>query len=230
MDKRNDAIAFAALGVAVLAVLSPAFVNDIPKWITVSFAVLAIAMVAYGVFRSGYLVDLLPPNMARFLLRQPPVSSVRKYGLTLTIRLRWHDDIGKPTVAVDSGQVTSVWAALNIEVRNHNSVPIRVSELYLEARTGRFPRRLIATADPDSIDGKDRWGNQDFPRRVEWLIEPVSPVVTYHVRFSRWWKVDDLSAPRDPKRFSATIVAELGGPHRQIRVELGEDVIKAKVA
>ena len=225
MDKRNDAIALIALSVAILGVIGPSVVDDFSRWITVPFAVLAIAMIIYGVFRSGYLIDLLPSEMARILLRQPPLSSVSKYDVTLNIRLRWQDDTGKPTVAVDNGQVTSVWAALNIEKRNYGSVPVRVSELYLEARTGRFPRRLIDIADPTSIDGDDRWGQRDFPRRVEWLLDPASPAITHYVRFSRGWKPDDPSAPRDPKRFSAIVVAELGSPDRRLRIDLGEDII-----
>ena len=225
MDKRNDAIALIALSVAILGVIGPSVVEDLSRWIAVPTAVLAMAMIIYGVFRSGYLIDLLPREMARILLRQPPLSSMSKYGMTFTIRLRWHDDIGKPTVAVDNGQVTSVWAALDIEQRNYGSVPIRVSELYLEARTGRFPRRLIAIADPASIDNDQQWSSKKFPRRVEWFLEPASAVVSHHVRFNRGWKPGDPSAPRDPKRFSATVVAELGSPDRRLRIDLGEDII-----
>lgn len=189
------------------------------------FAVLAMLVIIYGVYRSGYVLDLLPETMVRRLLRQPSVSTMRKYGIVFTVRLRWHDDIGKPIVAVDDDRVRHVWALLDIEVRNLDPVLKRVSELYLEIKAARFPRRVIAIADPVRVDTDEKWYGRKFPRRVEWLLEPVSAAVAHNVRFSREWSATDTSAPRDPKRFSAAVVAELGHPGRRVRVELGEDIL-----
>lgn len=226
MDERGYYIARAALTVAILGLPSSLLVDEVPDLATIPLAFIAVLFLTPDLIRGGFLVGIMPTGVARLLLRQPSVSTRRKDGLTLTVRLRWHDEVGRPIVTVDNGRVRAVWASLDIEVRNHHRDPQRVSDLFLEIRTARFPRRLIATGDPVAIDNDAQWHRAKFPRRVEWLLDPVSPAVVHHVRFNRGWMEGDPSAPRDPRRFTAYIVASLVRPSgRQVRVELGDDII-----
>jgi hypothetical protein len=68
------------------------------------------------------------------------------------------------------------------------------------------------------------WYKRPFPRRVEWLLEPVSAATAHHVKFDRGWTPDEEDAPGDPKTFIAVIVAELGTSGRPIRLQIGEDI------
>jgi len=164
------------------------------------------------------------PRLVSLPWKGSSVSATTRHGVTMMARLRWSNGTGKPIVTVDRGRLRSVWAALDIEMRNRHQEPKRVSDLFLEIRRARFPRRLIATADPSAIDGDLDWYRRPHPRRVEWLVEPNSAAITHHVRFGCDWPPDKLG-PADPKRFSAGVVAELGGSDRQIRLELGSDIM-----
>jgi hypothetical protein len=142
----------------------------------------------------------------------------------LSAHLHWEDDIGSPRISVDDqSRIVSVWAMLDVEVRNTSDRPIRVSDLYMEVRTTRFPRRLIATADPRAIGQTRDWYKMKNPRRVEWLLEPHSAGQRQNVDFQQGYPTN--GGPVAPKRVTITIVAELEGGKKTVRLYLEDDVL-----
>ncbi len=216
------AVGLAGLGVEMLFGALALWVNPAP-WILAAFCAGGVVLIALSIV---YAAAPAIPRVARGLRKSSSVSTTTRHGVTMTARLRWSDGVGKPRVGVEQGRVRFVWAALDIEMRNREQEPKRISDLFLEVRSRRFPRRLIATADPCAINGDLDWYLRSQPRRVEWLLEPNTPAITHHVRFAQDWP-EDRPGPGDPEHFGATIVAELGGEDRQIRLDLAEDIMSA---
>jgi hypothetical protein len=218
------AIGLAGLGVEMLTGALALWANPAP-WVLVALLVGGAVVIVCGML---YAVAPAIPRVMRRLRRSPSVSTTTRHGVTMTARLRWSDGVGKPIVQAPApeGRILLVWTALDIEMRNREQDPKRISDLFLEIRTARFPKRVIATADPVAIDGDLDWYQRRHPRRVEWLLDPSAPATAHHVRFSRGW-VPQTPGPRAPRRFTAVVVAELGGEDRQIRLELGDDIISA---
>lgn len=218
------AIGLAGLGVEMLYGALALWANPAP-WVLVAFCGGGAVLIALSI---GYAVAPALPRVTRWLWRGPSVSTVTRHGVTMTARLRWSDGVGKPIVQAPApeGRILLVWTALDIEIRNREQDPKRISDLFLEIRTAGFPKRVIATADPVAIDGDLDWYQRRHPRRVEWLLDPSAPAIIHHVRFSRGW-LPESPGPRDPRRFTPIVVAELGGEDRQIRLELGDDIMSA---
>ncbi len=194
---------------------------DMPTW---AFILLLIASTLVMLAGAIYAVlPVLQPFITGLLLvGKPKISRVKRHDIVIAIRRRWHDDVGKPLVAVDEGRITHVWASLDVELRNEGQSSKRVHEIYLEIRQARFPKSLIATADPARVDSEEGWHSRRFRRRVEWLLGRASRIKDHHVRFDRGWPERD--GPPDPKKFTAAVVANLSDGH-QVRVELEEDIM-----
>ena len=198
--------------------------GELPVWVPwlivgIGFLVILYALTPFSVTGMRRLAMYLPVS--------PKKSTTTEWDVTITAKLRWDDAVGKPMVnALESNlKVWSIWAGLDIDVRNSGQNPQRVSELYIEIRSSRFPKRLIAIADAKSdglTDVKDR--------RVEWLLPPVGPAETHYVRFERFWAEDDETMPQGSKQFGAIIVAELGRPDRAIRLQIGDDIWETTVS
>ena len=201
---------------------------DPPAIVPLLIIIAGFILILYGAASFARLALALLPDAIPLplMVRRGGRSIVTRYGVTLAAATRWQDSVGKPIVSVDQGKVRSVWAALQIEVRNREAQPQRISDLYMEFLRGRLIwHRVFATADPAQIDHDDHWHQRRNPRQVDWLLEPVSPAVSRYVRFARGWMQNDPTAPEDPKRFGARVVAQLGGEDRKIVLDLGEDIM-----
>ncbi len=223
---RNAAIV--GLGVELIGIGLFVWWPDPPAIIPLLFVIAGLILILYAASSSfRWSLALLPDAIPLpIMVRRGGRSIVTRYGVTLAAATRWKDSVGKPIVSADEGKVRSVWAALQIDVRNRQPQPQRITDLYMEFLRGRLIwRRVFATADPAQIDHDDHWNQRRNPRQVDWLLEPVSPAVSHYVRFARGWMPNDPTAPEDPKRFSARVVAEVGGEDRKIVLELEEDIM-----
>lgn len=160
-------------------------------------------------------------RLALYLPFSPKKSITTERDVTIAAKLRWDDAVGKPLVRVIAStyRVYAIWAALDIEIRNSSQSPQRISKLFMEIRSSRFPKRLIATADAVKDEQKDV-----KDRKVEWRLEPVSEAETHYVHFERFWLEGDETSPKGSKQFKAIIVAELGRPDRTVRLQIGDDI------
>lgn len=194
---------------------------EMPSW---AFVLLLIASTLVMLAGAIYAVlPVLQPFITGLsLVGKPRISRVKRHNIVIAIRRRWHDDVGRPLVTVDEGKIIHVWASLDIELRNEGQSSKRVHEVYLEIRQARFPKSIIATADPARVDTDDGWHSRRFRRRVEWLLGRASRIQEHHVRFDRGWPERD--GPPDPKKFTAAVVANLSDGH-QVRIELEEDIM-----
>jgi hypothetical protein len=155
-------------------------------------------------------------------LRNSPTSESLSHDFRVMARLRWDDATGKPVVRADNGRLVSVWAAFDIELRNLAVYPQRVSDVYLELWTTRFPNKLVLGADPVRVDTEFDWNKRSNLRRVEWQFEPVSAALTHNVCFEKY-----LCEPERPvaaKSYEVALVAELGSPRKRIRIRLQQDI------
>lgn len=165
------------------------------------------------------------PIRIPYPLTKPQTESrIERHGVSLAALLRWKDSVGRPIVTVHEGRVASIWAALDIEVRNLEPEPKRMSELVLEVRKASAPKSLVGVAEPAARDGNVDWYKRKHPRRVDWLLPSVSEAITHHVRFAYDFGLDNPDAPEDPRQFEAAIIADLGTKRRRIRLPLGDDI------
>ena len=198
--------------------------GELPVWVPWFVVVVGLTVIVYAL--SPFSITGIR-RLAMYLPATPKKSSTTEYGVTITAKLRWDDDVGKPIVhALESNlKIWSIWAALDIELRNSGQNPQRVSELYMEIRSSRFPKRLIAIADAKR-DGHTEVND----RRVEWLLPPVGEAETHYVHFERFWAEDDETMPKGSKQFGAVIVAELGRRDRAVRLLIGDDIWETTVS
>jgi hypothetical protein len=157
------------------------------------------------------------------------VSRIHKHGLLLSVHYHWDDEsFGKPSVVYDqeTNRLTWVWAMLDIEVRNTSNEPVRLSDLYMEIRRERLPRKMIAIAEPASVGSEHDWYKRPNRRRVEWLLEPHSPAMRTNIDFLKNWAPDEASVD-PPKNCMVAIVAELEGGVHTIRLPLADDILGA---
>jgi hypothetical protein len=226
---QESAIRLTVIGLGIEAVaIGVVQAGGLPAWAGWIVVVAGLAVILYGA--SPYSTAGVR-RLILYLPISPKRSAATVDGITLQARLRWEDSTGKPTVLVDPSftRIRWIWAILDLDIRNGGHQPERISELYLEIRHARFPKRVIAIADPTNVDRDDNWRLRPFPRRVEWLLDPVSPAETHHVWFGRLWSPNDMSAPPNPERFVSVVVAELCTPNRVIRVQIGDDIEKVNI-
>jgi hypothetical protein len=175
-------------------------------------------------FVGGFFEWIKAPHLP-FGPKHPKVSKIAKHGLLLTAHYHWDDEpLGKPRVTIDeeTRRIQSVWAMLDIEVRNTGNQPLRVSDLYMQVTPGENEKRVLAEVEPREID-RTEWKDHRVRRRVEWLLEPHSSGQRHTVNFERTWSKG--TGPDDPKTFSAFIVADLEGGIRQVKLELEDDIM-----
>ena len=213
-------VALAGLGMEMVGMSLFQAWPSLPDVFPILILVAGMGLIAYAILPipmmiGGFRLPRLPGK--------PAQSSARQHGLAMRVALRWGDDVGAPHIGVESGNVVSVWAALNIELANYTGTPKRVADLFMEVRRPRQPHTLIAEVDPVQIDGDSNWRQPRYPRRVDWLLEAASPTMTHFVEFSRSWRDDKENAPPDLKSFDVELVAELSDG-KQVRVRLREDV------
>ncbi len=188
--------------------------------VVVAIVFLGLVIILWEVGRKVYIPFPLLSGVTR--------SYVERHGVSLAARLRWHNSVGRPIVTVDGGRIVSVWAALDIEARNLDPMAKRLSDLFMVIRKARFPKSVIAVAEPWAIDHDTDWAQRPFPRRVEWELPGASPAITHHVRFVHDFGLGSPDAPQDPRQFAAEIVADLGTPDRRIRLPLGDDILTGR--
>ena len=185
MEEAKFRFTIIGLGTEAVAIALFQVYDKPPTWILWTIMAVGFVLIVYGL--SSFPFTGLRRLLIYYPFWEPKVSVTREQGITLAARLRWHDDVGRPLVAADekSGLVRNVWAALDIEVRNHTQSKQRITELYLEVRHAvpwKF-RRLIAEADPVAIDRDIHWYEKQFPRRVEWeLASKCSSLLPRSVR------------------------------------------------
>jgi len=200
--------------------------------VELSGAVLVSLLVVAAALFVGGLIYAALPYVSEFRVNISYVAVLgssrhsvrRKHGVWMAARLRWQDNVGKPLVFADDGKVTNIWASLDIEVRNYEQMPKRLSDLYLEIRTAGWPDHLVGQADPARVGGNGEWYKRSNRRRVDWLLEPNGPVETIHVRFDNGWMPGE--GPPDPHKFHARIVGVLADG-KEIGVDIGEDILAA---
>lgn len=182
--------------------------------------------IVFGVLVTIFLAIFraVPIRIRYPLTKSQTESRIERHGVSLAALLRWGDSVGRPIVTVHEGRVVSIWAGLDIEVRNLETEPKRMSELVLEVRKAGAPKSLLGVAEPAAIDGDLDWHKRKHPRRVEWLLPPVSEAITHHVRFAYDFGLDNPDAPKDPRQFEAAIIADLGTKSRRLRLPLGDDI------
>lgn len=222
MEELNLRLTFIGLGLEAVAI-GLLQSGELPEWVPWLVVAIGLGVIAYGI--SPFSVTGVR-RLALYLPVSPKKTTTTEQDVTLSARLRWTDAVGKPSVNVADGHIRHIGAALDIEVRNRARHPQRVAELYLEIRHAKTLKlkRLIATVDPVAVDANLEWYSRPFPRRVEWLLEPVSGAIAHYVRFDRGWMPEDEDAPGDPKTFIAVVVAEFGTSSRPIRLQIGEDI------
>jgi hypothetical protein len=146
----------------------------------------------------------------------------------MSIHYHWDDqpNWGKPSVGVlpDRRQVVFANAILDIEVRNTTNFPQRISDIYLETRSGD-KKQLVGVSEPATIGRHREWYKRSNRRRVEWLLEPHSAGVRETINFSSDW--DEAQRPRttDDNQYELAIVIELEGGQKTIRLYLAEDIM-----
>ena len=184
MEESNLRIALIGLGLEAMA-LGLLQTGELPGW--VPWLVVGIGALVIGYALSPFSVTGVR-WLTLYLPFSPQKSITTERGITIAAKLRWDDAVGKPRVHVIESTygVYAIRAALDIEIRNSSQSHQRVSELYMEIRSSRFPKRLIATAD---AVGDGRKIIKD--RRVEWLLVPVSEAETHYVHFERFWLEGD---------------------------------------
>src|SRR3972149_8309905 len=170
--------AIIGFGVEVIGIGLFVWWPDPPAIVPLFFIIAGFILILYGAAGFARLALALLPDAIPLplMVRRGGRSIVTRYGVTLAAATRWQDSVGKPIVSVDEGKVRSVWAALQIEVRNREPQPQRIRDLHMEFLRGRLIwHRVFTTADPAQIDHDDHWHQRRNPRQVDWLLEPVSP-------------------------------------------------------
>ena len=210
-------VAMAGLSLSAGILFSPTL-----AYIVMGFSI-ALLVVYYG---GGLLGQVAEP---RFPWSRPKMSRVKKHGVVISVAYHWDDEpLGKPMVVVDNETrsiIQSIWAMLDVEVRNTTHHPVRVRDLYMEIREeGLLHKRLVGIAEPAAIGANREWakGNKN-PKRVEWLLEPHSAGLRQNIDFEHWWKPGTGPMIKGNK-FEAAIVAELEGGPRKVRLYLQEDI------
>jgi hypothetical protein len=134
MEEVNLRLTLVGLGLEAVAI-GLLQSSDLPGWVPWLVVGIGLAVIAYGV--SPFSVTGMR-RLALYLPVSPKKTTTREQDITLAARLRWSDSVGKPLVNALDGRLRHIWAALDIEVRNHAQHSQRITDLYLEIRHSRY--------------------------------------------------------------------------------------------
>ena len=147
-----------------------------------------------------------------------PASSRKKaHGILIHARLPWDDAIGKPSVTVVDERIRSIWATLDIEVRNLTQHARYLDSLSLEVRSAGFLRKRLGAAGVRSIGATDV-SNQ----HLMWELPPGGVPVRKYVVFSKWWDLGE--GPPDSSFFVPSLVLKTADDIT-LRMEIGRDIM-----